>query len=446
LNTEIKHIAVLGAGLVGTLLSIYLKKRGYNVDLFEKRDDMRLSSSDSGRSINLALSRRGIKALKDIDVLDEVEEIMLPMKGRMMHSLDGNLTFQPYGKEGQYINSVSRANLNKILLNRAEKSGVEIHFGHSCKTVDIEETKVTFESPNGKEKTLEFDLVLGADGAFSKLRQTMMKSDRFNYNQYYIPHGYKELTIPPTEDGEFAIEPNALHIWPRGQYMLIALPNLDKSFTCTLFFPFEGQPSFESLQTPQQVLHFFKNTFPDSLPHLKNIQQEYFENPTSSLVTIKCEPWVKNNCVLIGDAAHAIVPFYGQGMNAGFEDCFELNVLLDKYDDDWERVLEDYQNLRKSDGDAIADLALHNFVEMRDLVADDKFLIQKKIEAKLHDLYPKKWMPLYSMVTFSDLRYSEACEIGMKQQRIMDEVMQQPDVLENWENLNLEQIVNKLDQ
>ncbi|WMN05913.1 NAD(P)/FAD-dependent oxidoreductase [Marivirga arenosa] len=446
MNTEIKHIAVLGAGLVGTLLSIYLKKRGYNVDLFEKRDDMRLSSSDSGRSINLALSRRGIKALKDIDVLDEVEEIMLPMKGRMMHSLDGNLTFQPYGKEGQYINSVSRANLNKILLNRAEKSGVEIHFGHSCKTVDIEETKVTFESPNGKEKTLEFDLVLGADGAFSKLRQAMMKSDRFNYNQYYIPHGYKELTIPPTEDGEFAIEPNALHIWPRGQYMLIALPNLDKSFTCTLFFPFEGQPSFESLQTPQQVLHFFKNTFPDSLPHLKNIQQEYFENPTSSLVTIKCEPWVKNNCVLIGDAAHAIVPFYGQGMNAGFEDCFELNVLLDKYEDDWEKVLEDYQNLRKSDGDAIADLALHNFVEMRDLVADDKFLIQKKIEAKLHDLYPEKWMPLYSMVTFSDLRYSEACEIGMKQQRIMDEVMQQPDVLENWENLNLEQIVNKLDQ
>ncbi|WKK79016.2 FAD-dependent oxidoreductase [Marivirga arenosa] len=446
MNTEIKHIAVLGAGLVGTLLSIYLKKRGYNVDLFEKRDDMRLSSSDSGRSINLALSRRGIKALKDIDVLDEVEEIMLPMKGRMMHSLDGNLTFQPYGKEGQYINSVSRANLNKILLNRAEKSGVKIHFEHPCKAVDLEETKVTFGTPEAKEKTLEFDLVLGADGAFSKLRQAMMKSDRFNYNQYYIPHGYKELTIPPTEDGEFAIEPNALHIWPRGQYMLIALPNLDKSFTCTLFFPFEGQPSFESLQTPQQVLHFFKNTFPDSLPHLKNIQQEYFENPTSSLVTIKCEPWVKNNCVLIGDAAHAIVPFYGQGMNAGFEDCFELNVLLDKYEDDWEKVLEDYQNLRKSDGDAIADLALHNFVEMRDLVADDKFLIQKKIEAKLHDLYPEKWMPLYSMVTFSDLRYSEACEIGMKQQRIMDEVMQQPDVLENWENLNLEQIVNKLDQ
>jgi kynurenine 3-monooxygenase len=292
---------------------------------------------------------------------------------------------------------------------------------------------------------MQFDLLFGSDGAFSRVRQAMEKTDRFNYEQYYIPHGYKELTIPATEDGDFAIAPNALHIWPRGQYMLIALPNLDKSFTCTLFFPFEGQPSFESLQTPQQVLNFFKNTFPDSLTHLKNIQEEYFQNPTSSLVTVKCEPWVRNNCVLIGDAAHAIVPFYGQGMNAGFEDCYELNLLLNKYSDDWESTLTEYQELRKKDGDAIADLALHNFVEMRDLVADEKFLIQKKIEAKLHEKFPKKWIPLYSMVTFSDLRYSEAYEIGQRQQAIMDEVMQKPDILENWESIDLEGIVNKLD-
>lgn len=443
MKKEIKHIGVLGAGLVGALLSIYLRKRGYKVSLYEKRDDMRKSSSDSGRSINLALSRRGIKALEDIGVIEEVEKIMLPMEGRMMHSQDGELTFQPYGKEGQYINSVSRGNLNKILLNKAEKEGVEIKFEHTCKRVDLEGTSVTFTTPDA-EKTMQFDLLFGSDGAYSKMRQAMVKTDRFNYEQYYIPHGYKELSIPPTEDGDFAIAPNALHIWPRGQYMLIALPNLDKSFTCTLFFPFEGQPSFESLQTPQQVLQFFKNTFPDSLPHLKNIQEEYFQNPTSSLVTVKCEPWVKNNCVLIGDAAHAIVPFYGQGMNAGFEDCYELNLLLDKHSDDWKKSLEDYQQLRKKDGDAIADLALHNFVEMRDLVADEKFLVQKKIEAKLHELFPKKWMPLYSMVTFSDLRYSEAYEIGKKQQAIMDEVMQRPNILENWEGIDLEEIVLRL--
>lgn len=444
MKKEIKHIGVLGAGLVGALLSIYLRKRGYKVSLYEKRNDMRKSSSDSGRSINLALSRRGIKALKDIGVIDEVAKIMLPMEGRMMHSQDGELTFQPYGKEGQYINSVSRGELNKILLNKAEAAGVDIKFEYTCQKVDLEGTSVTFKTPDA-EKTMQFDLLFGSDGAYSQMRQAMVKKDRFNYEQYYIPHGYKELSIPATEDGDFAIAPNALHIWPRGQFMLIALPNLDKSFTCTLFFPFEGQPSFESLQTPQQVLQFFKNTFPDSLPHLKNIQEEYFQNPTSSLVTVKCEPWVKNNCVLIGDAAHAIVPFYGQGMNAGFEDCHELNLLLDKHSDDWENTLNEYQELRKKDGDSIADLALHNFVEMRDLVADDKFLVQKKIEAKLHDRFPKKWIPLYSMVTFSDLRYSEAYEIGKKQQAIMDEVMQKPNIFENWENVDLEEIVRKLE-
>ncbi|HET8858537.1 NAD(P)/FAD-dependent oxidoreductase [Marivirga sp.] len=444
MKKEIKHIGVLGAGLVGALLSIYLKKRGYQVSLYEKREDMRKISTDFGRSINLALSRRGIKALEDVGIIEKVKKIMLPMEGRMMHSQSGELTFQPYGKDGQFINSISRGNLNRILLDEAEANGVEIKFGYTCKNVDVKNTSVTFETPE-TEKTLQFDLLFGSDGGYSQVRQAMAKTDRFNFEQYYIPHGYKELSIPATEEGDFAIAPNALHIWPRGQYMLIALPNLDRSFTCTLFFPFEGHPSFESLQTPQQVLNFFKNTFPDSLPHLKNIQDEYFKNPTASLVTIKCEPWVKNNCVLIGDAAHAIVPFYGQGMNAGFEDCWELNLLLDKYDDDWEDALKEYQKLRKKDGDAIANLALHNFVEMRDLVADDKFLVQKKIEAKLHEQFPEKWIPLYSMVTFSDLRYSEAYEIGKKQQVIMDEVMQKPDILENWESVDLEQIVRKLE-
>lgn len=443
MKSEIKDIGILGAGLVGALLSIYLKKRGFKVSLYEKRADIRKASTDSGRSINLALSRRGIKALKDVGVFSEVEKILLPMEGRMMHSLNGELTFQPYGKKGEFINSVSRTKLNQILLEKAEMEGVEIYFDHSCQHVDLEKTTVQFEN-KGKITSAGFDLLFGSDGAYSQMRQAFQKTDRFNYEQYYIPHGYKELSIPPTSDGDFAIAPNALHIWPRGKFMLIALPNLDKSFTCTLFFPFEGDPSFDSLRTPQQVRQFFQETFPDSLSYIKAIEKEYFTNPTSSLVTVKCSPWVRNNCVLIGDAAHAIVPFYGQGMNAGFEDAHILNLLLDQYNDDWPQVLHSFQELRKVDGDAIADLALHNFIEMRDLVADEKFLVQKKIEAKLHEAFPDEWIPLYSMVTFSELRYSEALRIGRKQQAIMDKVMNRANILETWEQLELQEIVDQL--
>ncbi|PTB93497.1 kynurenine 3-monooxygenase [Marivirga lumbricoides] len=443
MSRKVEHIGVLGGGLVGALNSIYLRKRGYRVSLFEKRPDIRKAGTDSGRSINLALSRRGIKAMQDIGAFESVKDILLPMEGRMMHSLEGELTFQPYGKEGQFINSVSRGRLNEILINKAEEAGVEIHFEHTCHHVDLNKTEVSFTSPK-ENVTYQFDLVIGSDGAFSQVRQEMVKIPRYNYQQYYIPHGYKELTIPPTDAGDFAIAPNALHIWPRGKYMLIALPNVDRSFTCTLFFPFDGDPSFESLKTPKDVKQFFQKTFPDSLEHIRNIEEEYFKNPTSALVTIKCFPWVKNNFVLIGDAAHAIVPFYGQGMNAGFEDCHVLNQLLDKHNDNWDATLTEYQLLRKDDADAIADLALDNFVEMRDLVADEKFLIQKKIEARLHDQFPKQWIPLYTMVTFSDLRYSEALEAGKKQQAIMDEVMKRKDILKNWESLNLQEIVDQL--
>jgi kynurenine 3-monooxygenase len=443
LNNKIKSIGILGAGLVGTLLSLYLKKRGYQVKVFEKRSDLRKSNNEGGRSINLALSKRGIKALEEVGVFADVKSVLIPMEGRMMHNREGNLTFQPYGKEGQHINSVSRSVLNEHLIEAAEQEGVQLCFDHTCTAVDLENTTISFEH-NGKESTEHFDLVFGADGAYSQLRQAMFRTNRFNYQQFYIEHGYKELTIPPTESGDFAINPNALHIWPRGKYMLIALPNLDRSFTCTLFLPFEGDPSFETLTNKKSVQSFFEKTFADTLPLIENLDEEFFENPTSSLVTVKCYPWVKNNCVLIGDASHAIVPFYGQGMNAGFEDCFVLNKLLNEFDDNWDKTLNAYQQLRKEDGDAITDLALNNFIEMRDLVADDKFLLQKKIERHLQDAYPDKWLPLYSMVTFSDLRYSEALEIGKKQQAIMDEVMNRNDIFENWESLDFEEIVNQL--
>ncbi len=445
MNKKVKKIGILGAGLVGTLLSIYLKKRGYEVTVLEKRGDLRKNKAEAGRSINLALSRRGIKALKEVGVFKHIHSILIPMKGRIMHDTDGELTFQPYGKEGEFINSVSRSILNEYLIIAADEAGVHLKFNHSCTNVDLENTSISYEH-QGSEQTESFDLIFGADGAYSQMRQAMLKTGRFNYEQFYIEHGYKELSIPPTGEGEYAIDPNALHIWPRGKYMLIALPNLDKSFTCTLFLPFNGKPSFDTLTDKKAVKKFFADTFSDTIPLLKDLGTEFFENPTPPLVTIKCFPWVKNNCVLIGDAAHAIVPFYGQGMNAGFEDCYVLNQLLDTHEDDWNKTIEAYEHLRKEDGDAIADLALNNFVEMRDLVADEKFLLQKKIENHIQKHFPKQWMPLYSMVTFSDMRYSEALALGKKQQAIMDEVMGRADIFDKWKELDFEEIVKKVEK
>ena len=440
MSVEGKKISILGAGLVGSLLSIFLAKKGYQVTIFERRPDMRKAGAAGGRSINLALSHRGLKALDAVGLKEKIQDNCIPMPGRMIHDLEGNLDFQPYGKEGQFINSVSRAGLNQLLMDEAEANGVAIRFEHRCADVDFETAKASFE--NGSSVSADF--LFGADGAFSALRSAMQITDRFNYSQEYVTAGYKELTMPPTVNGDFALDPGALHIWPRGEYMLIALPNLDKSFTCTLFFPFEGKISFEALQTPADVAAFFEEKFKDAVPFLPNLTTEFFENPTSSLITVRCDPWVKGNTALIGDAAHAIVPFYGQGMNAGFEDCFVFNQLLEKHGDINQALLKEYQELRIPDGNAIADLALYNFIEMRDKVADERFLLQKKIEKKLHETYPDKWVPLYSMVTFSDFRYSEAWELGQKQQAIMDEVLSKPRIEDNWESLDLEAVVNQL--
>lgn len=435
-----KKITILGAGLVGSLLSIFLAKRGYEVTIFERRPDMRKAGAIGGRSINLALSHRGLKALDAVGLKEKVQENCIPMPGRMIHDLEGNLGFQPYGKEGQYINSVSRGGLNELLVNEAEAHGVKVQFEHQCTGVDFASAEASFD--NGA--TIKADFLFGADGAFSALRSAMQKTDRFNYSQEYISAGYKELSMPPTASGDFAIDPGALHIWPRGEYMLIALPNLDKSFTCTLFFPFEGPISFEALKTKADVTAFFHDKFKDAVPHLSNLEKEFFENPTSSLITVRCKPWVKENTALIGDAAHAIVPFYGQGMNSGFEDCHVLDQLLEKYSDINDALLAEYQLLRIPDANAIADLALYNFIEMRDKVADPRFILQKKIEKKLNQVHPDKWIPLYSMTTFSDFRYSEAWALGRKQQAIMDKVLDQPGVEENWEGLDFAAIVNQV--
>ncbi|MGB0525580.1 MAG: FAD-dependent oxidoreductase [Flammeovirgaceae bacterium] len=440
-----EKITIVGAGLVGSLLTCLLAERGYHIQLVEKRSDPRTTQIDGGRSINLALSTRGLKALDLAGMAEAIQPSLIPMKGRLMHDTSGKLTFQAYGKENQHINSVSRGGLNQLLMEKADTySNVEILFDQRCESVDFDQNSISFvHTQTNEEKTIESDFIIGADGAFSAIRSTMQRTDRFNYAQHFIEHGYKELTIPASASGAFALDKNALHIWPRKSFMLIALPNTDGSFTCTLFLPFEGDVSFEQLNTSKEVEQFFKTHFPDTLELIPNLSNEFFENPTSSLVTVRCEPWLKQNTLLIGDASHAIVPFYGQGMNAGFEDCSIFIELLDALNGDLAATVAQFAKDRVADANAIADLALQNFIEMRDLVADPQFLLRKKIEAKLHELFPEKWVPLYSLVTFSHTPYREALRIGNKQDSIMNELLKMEGLAENWEQLDWAALLSK---
>ncbi|WP_066832509.1 FAD-dependent oxidoreductase [Rufibacter ruber] len=421
------QLSVMGGGLVGCLLSLYLARQGYSVDVYERRPDLRRAELAGGRSINLALSDRGWRALQNIGIAQDIKKVAIPMYRRVMHDLQGNLSYQPYGQEGQAIYSVSRNGLNQALLDLAEaQPNISLHFQQQVLDVEVATNKITLaDVASGEQYQITPDVIFAADGAYSMVRLSLMKTDRFNYEQSYLNYGYKELTIPPGAEGAWQLEKNALHIWPRGQYMMIALPNLDGTFTCTLFFPFEGEPSFEALQTPGQVQAFFEKTFPDAAALMPDLTQEYFENPTGSLVTVKCFPWShEGKILLVGDAAHAIVPFYGQGMNAGFEDCSVLSSLLEQHPGDWESIFKTFQEARKPNTDAIADLAVYNFIEMRDKVADPRFLLQKKIEAKITAQYPDSWLPLYSMVTFSpDLPYAEALANGRRQDEIMRHLM-----------------------
>lgn len=407
-----KRATIIGAGLVGSLWALFMAKRGYKVDVYERRPDMRKLNLGGGRSINLALSDRGLKALKAVGLEPKIREMAIPMHGRLIHMADGILGgLQPYGEQGQFINSISRGGLNELLMNEAEAHGnVSFHFNIRSIEIDKQQNEVLLEKLETQEQfTTQSDVVFATDGAFSAVRGSMEKTDRFDYSQQYLPHGYKELSIPPAEGGGFLLEPNALHIWPRKSFMLIALPNLDGSFTCTLFLAFEGETSFEHLKTESQVKAFFKEHFADVVPLMPNLVEDFFANPTPSLVTVKCFPWVYGNkMALMGDAAHAIVPFYGQGMNAGFEDCTVLDELATELNEDWPRVLDAYQFSRKPNADGIAELAVRNFVEMRDLVADPFFQLQKLVEKHLHRRHPERYLPLYTMVTFSELPYAEA--------------------------------------
>ncbi len=446
-----KHITILGGGLVGSLLAIYMGKRGYAVDVYERRADMRKGNTEGGRSINLAMSHRGWNALTEVGLEDDIRKIAIPMYGREIHNLDGSSVHQPYGVDQQAIYSVSRSKLNMLLDSATEENpDVHFHYEQKCERVNLRKNEYHFSDlKTGLGYTLFPSQVFGADGAFSRLRYEMQKTPLFDYQQFYLAHGYKELTIPPGPNGSWQIKKNALHIWPREDFMLIALPNLDGSFTVTLFMSFEGKKSFENLKDRDAVKTFFDREFASAVPVMPTLLKDFFNNPTSSLVTIKCFPWVHKNATLLGDASHAIVPFYGQGMNSGFEDCSVLAQLMDQHekqgDINWPKMLDEFQDLRKPDADAISDLALKNFIEMRDWVAEPIFILRKQIEKYLLKTYPDKFMPVYSMVTFSsDIRYSTALAESKKQDAFFDKVLAIENIDKKWQDGSLKHTLEEM--
>lgn len=419
-----ERIAILGSGLVGSMWAVYLAKRGYQVDVYERRPDMRKANISAGRSINLALSARGWQALEKIGYAEEVNNFSIPMYGREIHDVEGNCVFQSYGLDEEAIYSVPRGGINKTMMSAAEThDGVKIHFNKRCSNVNLYEGTFDVEDLETGEKCSEsYDRIFGADGAFSQVRASMVKTNRFSYSQTYLDHGYKELVIPPNEDGSWRIKKNALHIWPRRSFMLIALPNMDGSFTVTLFLAYEGENSLETLKTDAEVKAFFQKWFPDALEVMPTLIEDWHANPFASLATIKAKPWHVGKSCLIGDAAHAIVPFYGQGMNAGFEDCFVYDEILERNDGDWDKAFEEISRNRVKDGHAIADLAIQNFYEMRDHVADAEFLRRKKISKYLVEHYPSKYRPQYDLVTFTHTPYSEALAFGPKQAELLNKI------------------------
>jgi kynurenine 3-monooxygenase len=417
------QVTIVGAGLAGALLACYLGRDGYRVDLHEKRADPRVHDPERGRSINLALSVRGLEALREVGLADEVLQGAIPMRGRMMHAGNGALTFQPYGKDdSESINSVSRAGLNIALLNAAVKyPSVRLLFQHRCTGIDLATgTLDIVDGPAQAPATVPCEIVLGADGAYSAIRQQMQRHERFNYRQDYLSHGYKELTIPPAPGGGFQMDKHALHIWPRASFMMIALPNRDGSFTCTLFWPFEGPNSFAAVRSEADVVRFFRAQFPDALPLLPDLAAQFFANPVGSLLTVRCQPWhVGGRIALVGDACHAVVPFLGQGMNAAFEDCTVLTRCLREHRPGWEAAFRAYEQQRKENTDALADLAIDNFLEMRDRVRSRLFLWKKRADILLHQLLPRWYLPLYTLITFTTVPYAAARRRAQRQERIV---------------------------
>jgi len=422
----VPKFVLIGSGLAGGLLAAYLGRRGYDVDLYERRADPREGNMVGGRSINLALSTRGIQALEQIGIADEVLKHAIPMRGRMIHPARAGdrIIFAPYDVDpNKHINSIGRAALNTTLIEAAQRySNVRVHFNHKCTDVDLDSaTAQLLNTSTSQPLSASADSIIGVDGAFSAVRQSMqLKIDNFQYDESYLAHGYKELTIPPGPNGSWQMEKNALHIWPRKSFMMIALPNPDGSFTCTLFWEFEGPRSFATTKTDDDVRRFFSEEFPDAVALMPNLLDDFRNNPTGSLVTIRCAPWFyKDKVALIGDAAHAVVPFYGQGMNAAFEDCVVLDECLAEFPQDRQRAFAEYFARRKENADALADLAIGNFIEMRDKTASKTFRAKKKLDHALEAALPGIYLPLYTMVTFTRIPYAEAAQRARRQDSII---------------------------
>ena len=422
-----QEVTIVGAGLVGSLLAVLLGQRGYRVRVLERRGDMRQKDVDSGRSINLALSERGIYALRTAGLMEEVEKLLIPMRGRQLHLANGSEEFSPYGqREEEVIYSVSRELLNCLMMTAAEKHpDVQVVFDRKATRIDFEGNRITLQDTLTEELTEhEFEILIGADGAGSKVRQAMMEVTDGESRSEFLDHDYKELEIPPANDGQHQIPKEALHIWPRGGFMLIALPNLDGSFTVTLFLSQKGETSFESLDSPDRLMDFFKQEFPSALRLIPQLAEDFYSNPTGRLGTVRCDRWFyQNDSLILGDASHAIVPFHGQGMNSGFEDCSELIRLLDQFNEDWDQVLPEFDRLRRPCANAIADMALENYITMRDSVRDPKFQLKKELGFHLERQFPTRFIPRYSMVMFHRIPYDEVYRHGIKQEEILDQLV-----------------------
>lgn len=441
-----QKIIIVGAGLTGSLLAIYMARHGFQVDIYERRPDMRTVNISAGKSINLAISARGIHALEQVGLDKEVLKTAIPMKGRQIHAVNGEQSFQPYGKnENEYINSISRKELNIILMNAAEKSpNINIHFNQRCTGMSLETGEVCFvDEVTSQIKTAKSDAVIGTDGSASAIRMEFLKSGYFNFSQTYEDYGYKELNIPAAAGGGFRIEKNALHIWPRGAYMMIALPNIEGDFTCTLFMAHKkGDVNLSQLNSREEVHKFFSGVMPDALPHMPTLLDDFFSHPTGNLLTVKCYPWnIDGKALLMGDAAHAIVPFFGQGMNCGFEDCYYFDTLVKKYGPDWKKVFSEFSDLRKENADAIADLAVENFVEMRDLVAHKDFILKKKADVLLEERFPDSFISKYAMVSFHRIPYSVAMKRGQIQDKVLMDMCSKINTIEE---LNLDEAFSRI--
>lgn len=439
-----KRATIVGAGLVGALQACYLQKRGYKVDVYESRGDMRKVGYIGGRSINLALSTRGWTALEKIGLADEIMKIAIPMYGRTIHTLDGKVNYQPYGKDNQAIYSVSRGELNKRMVELADSfENVDFHFDMFCQKIDFQQSEIEFiHTQTQQTENIKSELIFGADGAFSRVRLSMQALPRFQYSQYYIDYGYKELHIPAGANGEFLLDKNSLHIWPRGEFMLIALPNMDGSFTCTLFLPFEGELAFDDLNNETQVRAYFDKYFPDAVKLMPNLIEDFFRNPTSALVTVRCFPWHHQSTVLMGDAAHAVVPFFGQGMNCGFEDVRILDELMDKYSTQQE-LFNAYSQVRKANGDAIAQMALDNFIEMRDKVGIPEFREMKHIEHEIMESDSYNYTSMYQYVSFSNEPYEYAYNIGKKQNAMLEAMLKDKDIYTKIKENKIQEYLDK---